>query len=409
MKILIINDTANVIGGAASVAIQTADLLGKAGNHVVFFAARGPIDNRLASNSNVEVILLDQELCLNDRHKLKGALRGLFNRYAYHQLLQLLHEDKTIQIAHIHSWTKALSSSVFLALKKTGVPTALTVHDYFLACPNGGLFDYQKCKICPLRPMSLRCIIRNCDRRSYAQKLYRVARTGIQSLILRNWMPKNIHVSNFARMVLVKQSKRYDGIIIPNPVMTQAIQYVDCLGNRKFAYVGRVDKEKGVDLFCEAATKIGVEAKVIGTGDQLENLKQKYPQIQFFGWRKQEDIPKLLQDVRCCVFPSRWYEAAPLTPIEIMHSCGIPFIISSSSAARDSIEDNRTGFLFETNNIKSLIEKMEIVLNDSIFNVIVQTIQTRRNANDIQTGKTYIKELTCEYERMVRSDGKHNK
>lgn len=404
MKVLIVNDTAAVIGGAASVAIQTADLLAGAGNEVVFFAAKGPIDDRLKNNPRIEVVLLNQELCLEDKNKINGAFRGLFNVSAYRQLRALLHKDHTIQVTHVHSWTKALSSSIFLALKKAKISTALTVHDYFLSCPNGGFYDYRRCNICPLRPMSWKCIARNCDRRNYLQKVYRVVRTGIQSRILRDWMPRLIHVSDFARRVLMRQSTRYDGVVIPNPIVEVNPEYVNCVANKKFAYVGRVDKEKGVDLFCEAATQIGAEAKVIGSGDELEDLKRRYPKIEFLGWQQQKSIPRLLNDVRCCVFPSLWYETAGLTLVEIMRECGIPFIVSSRTASRDLIENNVTGWLFETGNVQSLESEMEKVLDDSVLDGVVSALRAREQKNKVQTCDKYVSQLQNEYERMVESD-----
>lgn len=404
MKILIVNDTASVIGGAASVAIQTAVLLARAGNEVIFFAAKGPVDERMMNNRRIEVVLLNQELCLEDNNKLSGALRGLFNVSAYRQLRNLLQQDRAIQIAHVHSWTKALSSSIFLALKEAKISTVLTVHDYFLSCPNGGFYDYRRCSICPLRPMSRQCIARNCDRRNYLQKLYRVVRTGIQSTIMRDWMPKLIHVSDFARRVLIQQSKRYDGVVIPNPIAYVHPEYVDCIHNKKFAYVGRVDREKGVHLFCEAAMQIGAKAKIIGSGDEFEELKKRYPDIEFLGWQQQKNIPSLLNDVRCCVFPSLWYETAGLTPIEIMHQLGIPFIVSSKTASRDVIEDNVTGWLFETGNVQSLKAAMEKALDDSVLESVVSMLRARERANGLQTCDKYVKRLQEVYKRMVESD-----
>lgn len=404
MKILIVNDTASVIGGAASVAIQTAVLLARAGNEVIFFAAKGPVDERMMNNRRIEVVLLNQELCLEDNNKLSGALRGLFNVSAYRQLRNLLQQDRAIQIAHVHSWTKALSSSIFLALKEAKISTVLTVHDYFLSCPNGGFYDYRRCSICPLRPMSRQCIARNCDRRNYLQKLYRVVRTGIQSTIMRDWMPKLIHVSDFARRVLIQQSKRYDGVVIPNPIAYVHPEYVDCIHNKKFAYVGRVDREKGVHLFCEAAMQIGAEAKIIGSGDEFEELKKRYPDIEFLGWQQQKNIPSLLNDVRCCVFPSLWYETAGLAPIEIMHQLGIPFIVSSKTASRDVIEDNVTGWLFETGNVQSLKAAMEKALDDSVLESVVNMLRARERANGLQTCDKYVKRLQEVYKRMVESD-----
>ncbi len=59
------------------------------------------------------------------------------------------------------------------------MPAVYTIHEYFLFCPNGGFYNYQTQKACPLTPMSAQCLTTNCDSRSYPQKLWRVARQAI--------------------------------------------------------------------------------------------------------------------------------------------------------------------------------------------------------------------------------------
>ena len=51
-----------------------------------------------------------------------------------------------------------------------------TLHEYFLACPNGGFFHYGSQEICHKRALSLACLTSRCDVRNDLHKVWRAAR-----------------------------------------------------------------------------------------------------------------------------------------------------------------------------------------------------------------------------------------
>lgn len=84
---------------------------------------------------------------LGNPSKLDAMKKGIYNRKAgklLEDLLNTLKENETI--IHVHTWTKVLSSAIFAIADKKNIPVFLTVHDYFLTCPNGGCYDYVKMK-----------------------------------------------------------------------------------------------------------------------------------------------------------------------------------------------------------------------------------------------------------------------
>ena len=90
----------------------------------------------------------------------KEVLR-IFNEACY----KSLKKDETI--INIHSWTKVLSSAIFTAAIESGFKIFITVHEYFLLCPNGAFYDFVGNHICERPPLSLMCIICSCDKRHY--------------------------------------------------------------------------------------------------------------------------------------------------------------------------------------------------------------------------------------------------
>jgi hypothetical protein len=185
LTIVIILDHANVTGGQAKVAFDSARGLKRAGHNPIVFAACGPIDADL-EREGIEIVCLGQTDILGNPSRLDAAINGLWNRDAARALRHLLARVPSVNtVVHVHGWAKALSPSIAGAIEASGLPSVYTMHEYFLFCPNGGFFNYQASATCNLEPMSARCLGTNCDSRSYAQKLWRSARNAAMQHIAR--------------------------------------------------------------------------------------------------------------------------------------------------------------------------------------------------------------------------------
>lgn len=273
----------------------------------------------------------------------------------------------------MHGWTKALSCSIFDIAFKMKFKVVVTLHDYFTACPNGGYFNYKKNEICRLRPLSKKCIKCNCDSRNYIFKIYRLIRQFVQNKIvkLNEKLENVITISKFSENILKKTLNSKTQITrIYNPIDVMNIELKnDITKNKYFLYVGRVSKEKGVDLFCKAITDLNYEGIVVGDGDEKEKLEKKYSNINFTGWKNKSEVKKYMEKSKCLVFPSKWYETAGLTVIEAQ-ALGIPAIVSKNCAASEFIEEGKNGFLFENfeqlkkNMMKLEIQTLQVTLNN---------------------------------------------
>ena len=58
-----------------------------------------------------------------------------------------------------------------------------------------------------------------------------------------------------------------------------------------------------------------------------------------------EELERTMLHAKALVFPSRWLEAAPLTPTEAQLVAALPCIVSDACAARESVKDGRTGLI----------------------------------------------------------------
>ena len=133
--------------------------------------------------------------------------------------------------------------------------------------------------------------------------------------------------------------------------------------NKYYLYVGRISKEKGVDLFCEAVTELGYEGIVVGNGDEKEKLESEYPNIEFVGWKTNEEVKAYMKKAKALIFPSKWYETAGLTVLEAQ-ALGLPCIVSNNCAAKEFIRIGKNGYIFEgIEELKSTIQRANQIKN----------------------------------------------
>jgi glycosyltransferase involved in cell wall biosynthesis len=108
-------------------------------------------------------------------------------------------------------------------------------------------------------------------------------------------------------------------------------------------YVGRVAVEKSVEDFCLAkapGTKL-----VVGGGPALDDLRARYPDVVFTGWKYGEELARLLAGADCFVFPSRT-DTFGLVMLEAM-ACGLPVAAHPVTGPIDVVREGLTGCLRE--------------------------------------------------------------
>lgn len=387
--VVIVNDFNYTQGGASKVAIDTARILKEENMKVIFFSAVNKENEKI---DGVKYISTNQNEALKEKNKIKGALNGIYNLKAKKEFKKLLSTlDKDTTIIHVHGWTKALSSSIFDIAFKMKFKVVLTLHDYFTACPNGGYFNYRKNEICHLKPLSWKCIKCNCDSRNYGFKLYRVVRQFVQNKIvkLNDRLENVITISEFSEKILKPTLGKNTKIRrIYNPIdIDENAEKVDPSKNEYYLYVGRISKEKGVDLFCQAITELEYKGIAVGDGDEREKLEKQYPNIEFTGWKNKDEVKQYMKGARALIFPSRWYETAGLTVLEAQ-ALEIPCIISGNTSSEEFAFNNK--MIFEQNNLNDLKEK--------ILDLEKKNYEIYDYKNQAFDQKYYVHKLIIEYE-----------
>jgi len=365
--IIILDDYAMSAGGSSSVAIASAFGLVARGLRVTYFSCVGPVAARLRGVPGLEVICLQQPELARDPHRVRAFFSGLRNTRAVDALRGLLAaRDPRRTVVHVHTWMKALSPFALQSVVAQDFPLVVTLHDYFIACPNGGFFEYPTGRICHRRPLSLSCLGCNCDRRNYAQKLWRSARTLVQNrwLALPGRITRYIGVSDFSAGILRPHLPPHAAVsVLRNPVECVDEGPAPVAGNRSFVFVGRLVPEKGVRLFAEAVAQAKVPAVFVGDGELLPELRRLCPHARFTGWLDPAAIRAELRDARALVLPSLWYETLGLVAIEAA-AAGVPSIVADGCAATDYIRHDENGLHFSHGTAASLATVMRVAAED---------------------------------------------
>src|SRR5574341_939982 len=374
VNILIINDFAHVNGGASQIALSSAIGLAQNGYRVTVFAAVKPIMPELSKNG-IEVICTEQNDILKDSNRFRAAIQGLWNFKAAHMLAKKLEiYEKNNTIIHLHSWTKALSSSVVRVALNSGFKVVCTLHDYFTVCPNGGFVNYQSNKICDLRPLSFKCITQHCDARSKLQKNWRVIRQFIQKSfgLIPNGVRHYIYYSDFSLNIikpyLPSNAQFY---FVPNPIESEMSTPVEVSKNTIYVSIGRLSKEKGILLLAKAGKLTDFPVIFVGDGEYRSDIQSINPDAKITGWLSRSQVNKYLEQSRALVFPSQWYETQGLVVLEAA-SRGVPAIVSDICAAREMVCDGVNGLWFKSGDIDDLVKKMQMLQDDNLVSALGQ-------------------------------------
>ena len=364
-RVVLINDFSQVRGGAAALVMLLAQKLSDRGIKVTLITG----DDGMMSDGMIgtmEVVSLGDRPLL-ERPAAVAAIRGLYNPAAAKMLSRWISENDTPRtVYHLHNWAHILSASIFGSLERVSSRTVMHAHDYFLACPNGAFAHYRAGRPCQLAPISAACLSTNCDRRSYAQKLWRVARHEVRRslwdfdrhqtniLLIHDGMTEPFLRSRIARSQLH---------VVRNPSVPYADRRIEVENNREFVFIGRVEEEKGVADFLSAARQAGAPARIIGDGSQLRELTERFPEAKFDGWQSRSGIAESIRNARVLVVPSRYPEPFGLVITEAL-GCGIPVVLPNNALLKAEVTESNIGIACNPRSINELAATIRSLMTD---------------------------------------------
>jgi glycosyltransferase involved in cell wall biosynthesis len=378
MRVLQANRFFSSRGGSETVMFQTIKLLEENGHSVVPFSMDAA-ENRPSAYSSffVRNVVLEPDVgsplaeFSPGRWPLAG--RGLYSRDAEHCLEALVRTTRP-DLAHLHSIYHQLSPSILHPLRRHGVATVLTLHDYKLVCPSSILFaNGSICERCKGHKYH-NAVIQGCVHDSRWKSAFCATESALHDTlgIYRKNVDVYISPSLFLKEKMTEFGMDGDRIIhVPNPLTLADYAPGDATGGY-FVFSGRLEEVKGVETLLEAVagseSAARFELRIAGEGRRRKSLedycrKKGLGNVRFLGWLPQDELAELHRGALFAVVPSIWYEVFSLAVLEAQ-AYGKAVIGAAIGGIPELIEEGRTGLLFEAGNVVQLRSRIEQLLTD---------------------------------------------
>ncbi|HAH9938228.1 TPA: glycosyltransferase family 4 protein, partial [Escherichia coli] len=278
--------------------------------------------------------------------KLTWYMEDFYSTKSFELVLTILQEHK-IDIVNTNNLA-GFSTAILKVIAENNYKIIHTIRDYYFMCIKGNL-NHTGCS----NTQGGMCKCLTLVRKYHSKFTTAVVGNSkfILDLHLRNGYFKNSKISRH----------------IYNGYSDEQVKYSKALGstrNKKIGYIGRICKEKGVEIFIQQSMNAAPDNEIIvaGKGDNIyiNQLKKMYPSVKFIGHVSPEVF---YNQVDFVIVPSLWHEPLARTVFE-SYFYGLPVIGSNRGGIPESIVNGVNGFIFDPDNPNSLSDSIKLLAYD---------------------------------------------
>nr|WP_321233988.1 glycosyltransferase family 4 protein [uncultured Psychroserpens sp.] len=361
MKVLQINKFLKVVGGAETYMFQLSKSLQHNGIEVKFWGMSDPenIVNDFPELEAENISFQNQGLF----NKLGSVIDTVYSKSNRRKISKVL-DDYKPDIVHIHNYNFQLTPSILPEIKKRGIKVVQTIHDSQMVCPYHRLYNFQRNEVCTkcVKGSFVNCIKDRC----FDGSIFKSTVGALESKLYHSLGYYNKYIDSYispSRFLANLIQNRVDKEITVIPNFTQDPKDLSKVKTDKeyYLYYGRISDEKGIleliDIFKE--TKLNL--LIVGKGplaNDVETITESISNIDFIGPKYGHKLFELVRESKYVVQSSKWYENCPMTIIESF-ALSVPVIGSNHSGFKDLIEDGKTGYLINFDNISDTIFRLQ--------------------------------------------------
>lgn len=351
MKILLVNNYGYVRGGAETVFLNTAKLLKSKSHQVNLFS----LATENEQYNQVDFSIRQSQFFFNRFYSFK----------AKRKISEVLDSFKP-DIVHINNIIGGITFSILPEIKKRKIPVVITIHDFRILCPVG-IFVNGKKKICEKCKVGkyYHCVLNNCNPDGLLKNIMITAESYLRDIFLHHekYFDKYIFVSNFTKNKFLEFFPRLNSKSEVVYNFTTRFNK-EIIKGKYFLYLGRLDREKGIDILTSAFKNLDeYELIILGKG-KLENelLNLNIPNIKYLGFKTGKELEDYIINSYFVIIPSSCYETLSMTAVEAI-SMSKPIIASNLGGLIELTDDGKNGLIFEAHNSQSLITTIKYSAN----------------------------------------------
>jgi glycosyltransferase involved in cell wall biosynthesis len=298
------------------------------------------------------------------------AWRTIWNPRTYREVAALVRRERP-DVLHCTNTFPLISTAVYAAGRRYGAAVVQGLHNYRLACVQGGFLRGQT--VCE------RCTSALVPWPAVAHACYRGSRRA--SAVVAAMLVANRAVGTWTRMV--------DAFVAPSETVRRKLVAVGLPGPRirivpnflvedpgagtggggYAMFAGRLAADKGIETLLRAWSELSppVRLKIAGDGPLAETVRRAAaadPRIEWLGWRPPPEVLQLVGGAECLILPSTFHEAFGRVIIEA-YAKGTPVIGSHRGAIAELVEEGVTGHLFAPGDSRELMAKLRLLLDDA--------------------------------------------
>ena len=282
-----------------------------------------------------------------------------------------LREARSIDADIVHIHGDALGAD-----DATGLASVRSLHDLTFACSTGEYW-YRNGAVCS-RAHGPGCIvalgIHGCGHRPDPRPALRGYRRVSRLLEQLRETRATVVYSDFVRDLALRNGLDAERVhTIPYFTRAPAEAPAPAVG-RSVAFVGRIVRNKGLDVLLEALASIPAswdELLVAGDGWDAPYARTRADElglaarVRFLGWASTETVSDVLAEAAVLALPSRWPEPFGIVGIEAM-AAARPVVASGIGGIPEWLEAGETGRIVAPGDPAALASALAALLGDEL-------------------------------------------
>jgi len=166
---------------------------------------------------------------------------------------------------------------------------------------------------------------------------------------------------------------------------------------------GRLVREKGIDLFLAALSRVAAPCRAVIAGDGIETSALRAQalasglaeRVQFAGWQDETAMTSLLGEAAVVAVPSRWPEPSGILGLEAM-AHGRPVVAFETGGIPEWLVHGETGLLVGPGDIEGFARALDTLLSGPELAMRMGEAG-RARAADVFSGDSHLSRLDAVY------------